>query len=112
MPEFEKDLHTTHAIGMVVDDDELVRDLVAGVLEDMCDEVYQASDGVEGLKVLDTHPDISLVITDIAMPRLDGIAFASQARRLHPELKVLFVSGKQRPPAADTGAGFSGAASA
>jgi two-component system, cell cycle response regulator CpdR len=101
MPEFEKDLHTTHAIGMVVDDDELVRDLVAGVLEDMCDEVYQASDGVEGLKVLDTHPDISLVITDIAMPRLDGIAFASQARRLHPELKVLFVSGKQRPPAAE-----------
>jgi YesN/AraC family two-component response regulator len=32
------------------------------------------------------------------MPRLDGIAFASQARRRHPEVKVLFVSGMQRPP--------------
>ena len=32
------------------------------------------------------------------MPRLDGIAFASQARRLRPDVKVLFVSGLQRPP--------------
>ena len=49
--------------------------------------------------MLREHPDISLIVTDIAMPRLDGIAFASQARRLHPDLKVLFVSGMQRPPA-------------
>jgi len=87
-----------HQIGMVVDDDVAVRESVAAVLEDVCDEVYQASDGMEGLQVLDEHPDISLVITDIAMPRLDGIAFASAARRLYPGLKVLFVSGMQRPP--------------
>ena len=86
---------------MVVDDDALVRELVAQVLEDLCDQVYQASDGLEGLEVLDQHPDISVIVTDIAMPRLDGIAFASQARRLHPELKVLFVSGMQRPPASE-----------
>jgi CheY-like chemotaxis protein len=83
---------------MVVDDDALVRDTVAEMLEDVCDHVYLASDGVEGLEVLRRHPDISVVVTDIAMPRLDGIAFASQARRLQPELKVLFVSGLQRPP--------------
>ncbi len=86
------------AVGMVVDDDALVRELVAGVLEDLCDQVYQASDGEEGMEVLRQHPDISVIVTDIAMPRLDGIAFASRARRLHPELKVLFVSGMQRPP--------------
>ena len=75
---------------------------MAAVLEDVCDAVYQAGDGLEGLQMLDAHPDISLIITDIAMPRLDGIAFANQARRLHPELKVLFVSGLQRPPASET----------
>jgi CheY-like chemotaxis protein len=32
------------------------------------------------------------------MPRLDGVTFASQARQMHPEVKVLFVSGLQRPP--------------
>ncbi len=85
-------------IGMVVDDDALVRETVAEVLEDLCNQVYRASDGVEGLEVLREHPDISVIVTDIAMPRLDGIAFASQARRIQPDLKFLFVSGLQRPP--------------
>jgi CheY-like chemotaxis protein len=89
---------STDRIGLVVDDDALIRESVAAVMEDICDQVYQAADGVEGLDVLEQHPDISVVVTDIAMPRLDGIAFACQARRRHPELKVLFVSGMQRPP--------------
>jgi CheY-like chemotaxis protein len=92
---------SAHPVGMVVDDDELVRESVAAILEDLCDRVYQASDGVEGLEVLADHPDISLIVTDIAMPRLDGVAFAHRARRLHPELKVLFVSGLQHPPASE-----------
>jgi CheY-like chemotaxis protein len=89
-------------VGMVVDDDELVRESVAAMLEDLCDQVYQASDGVEGLKILEDHPDIGLIVTDISMPRLDGLTFAHQARRLHPELKVLFVSGLQHPPPSET----------
>ncbi len=89
---------STQPVGMVVDDDALVRETVAEVLEDLCGHVYRASDGVEGLEVLRQHPDISVIVTDIAMPRLDGIAFATQARRLCPELKVLFVSGQQHPP--------------
>ncbi len=92
---------STHPIGMVVDDDELVRESVVAMLEDLCDHVYQASDGLEGLAVLADHPDISLVVTDIAMPRLDGIGFASRARRTHPDLKVLFLSGLQQPPASE-----------
>jgi CheY-like chemotaxis protein len=89
---------STHPIGMVVDDDALVRETVAEVMEDMCDQVYQASNGEEGLELLRSHPDISVIVTDIAMPRLDGVSFASQARQMHPEVKVLFVSGRQRPP--------------
>jgi CheY-like chemotaxis protein len=87
-----------HPVGMVVDDDALVRETVVAILEELCDEVYEASDGLEGLEVLEHHPDISLVVTDISMPRLDGIGFARHARREHPELKVLFVSGLQHPP--------------
>lgn len=85
-------------IGMVVDDDAMVRESVVAVLEDLCDEVYEASDGLEGIEVLLHHPDICLVVTDIAMPRLGGIEFVSRARQLLPDLKVLFVSGLQRPP--------------
>ena len=89
---------STERVGLVVDDDALIRETVAAVMEDMCDHVYQAADGVEGLDLLEQHPDISVIVTDIAMPRLDGITFAHQARRRHPEVKVLFVSGMQRPP--------------
>jgi CheY-like chemotaxis protein len=94
--------NTSTPVGLVVDDDTLIRQSVAEVLEDLCDHVYQASDGVEGLEMLRQHPDISLVVTDISMPRLDGVTFARHARRFHPELKVLFVSGMQRPPASET----------
>lgn len=92
---------TAPPVGMVVDDDDLVRESVAEVLEDLCDQVYRAADGVEGLAMLREHPDISVIVTDIAMPRLDGVGFASQARLLHPDLKVLFLSGMQRPPATE-----------
>jgi len=88
----------SNPVGMVVDDDDLIRETVAEVMEDMCEHVFQAADGIEGLELLQRHPDISLVVTDIAMPRLDGVGFAKRARRLHPALKVLFVSGRQRPP--------------
>jgi CheY-like chemotaxis protein len=83
---------------MVVDDDVLVRESVAAVMEDMCDHVYQASDGQEGLELLDEHPEITLIVTDIAMPRVDGLTFTHEARRHHPDVKVLFVSGLQQPP--------------
>lgn len=87
-----------HPIGLVVDDDTLVREAVASVMEDLCDRVYQASDGQEGLELLDEHPEITLIVTDIAMPRLDGVTFTRRARRTHPGVKVLFVSGLQDPP--------------
>jgi CheY-like chemotaxis protein len=97
----EQDDSGAHNVGLVLDDDALIRESVAAVLEDMCDCVYQGRDGVEGLRLLNEHPDISLVVTDIAMPRLDGLAFADAARQLHPDLRVLFVSGMQRPPASE-----------
>jgi two-component system cell cycle sensor histidine kinase/response regulator CckA len=53
------------------------------------------------LEVLHHRPDIAVVVTDIAMPRLDGISFARQAKQQHPDLKVLFVSGLQHPPASE-----------
>lgn len=101
VPQATNDHGSHHPVGMVIDDDAQVRKSVAAVLEDVCDHVYQASDGQEGLEVLDRHPDITLIVTDIAMPRLDGLAFAARARREHPELKVLFVSGMQTPPSGE-----------
>ena len=85
-----------------MDDDALVRESVCETLSDLGVEVHEASDGVEGLEVLEHHPEIAMVVTDIAMPRLDGISFARRARALHPKLKVLFMTGQQAKPASET----------
>ena len=76
--------------GLVVDDDELMRESVSATLSDLGVEVHQAADGLEGLEVLESHPEIAVVVTDIAMPRLDGVSFIQRARARHPGLKVLF----------------------
>ena len=72
-------------IGMVVDDDALVRETVAEMLEDLCDHVYRGvGRSSKGWRCCAEHPDISVIVTDIAMPRLDGIAFASPGTAAAP----------------------------
>ena len=88
--------------GLVVDDDALLRESVSETLADLGVEVHQASDGLEGLEVLKHHPEIAVVVTDIAMPRLDGVSFVRRARALHPTLKVLFMTGQQTKPASES----------
>jgi two-component SAPR family response regulator len=46
--------------------------------------------------LLDTHPDIALLFTDIVMPDVNGAGLAEEARRHRPELKVLFATGYTR----------------
>jgi two-component system cell cycle sensor histidine kinase/response regulator CckA len=56
--------------------------------------VVEAADGAEALEVVCAASDApDLVLTDVRMPRLGGIALAEQLRELHPDLPVLFMSG-------------------
>ena len=56
--------------------------------------VLQAHDGAHALRVAKSHSQpIQLLLTDMVMPRMNGAESARQIRRLHPETKVLFVSG-------------------
>ncbi len=57
---------------LVVDDDELLRQALRSALEDEGHPVIEAPDGVVALDILRAVPDPMVVITDHAMPRLDG----------------------------------------
>ncbi|HSV14799.1 MAG TPA: response regulator [Tepidisphaeraceae bacterium] len=85
----------THTI-LLVDDDAGVRDVIATMLEDMGCHVICASSGSEALELLQRDDSISILITDIDMPSMDGHELAERATRLHPALKVLQVSGRER----------------
>jgi phosphate regulon transcriptional regulator PhoB len=66
---------------LIVEDEEAIRDLVAFHLETAGFQVIQAEDGEEGLRqALDEAPD--LVLLDLMLPRLDGVALLRALRRL------------------------------
>ncbi|WP_430037242.1 response regulator [Neorhizobium sp. BT27B] len=79
---------------LVVDDEPLVRMVAVEILQDLGYSVLEAEDGPTALKILNTRPDIDLLITDVGMPNgMNGRQLADAARVERPDLNVLFVTG-------------------
>jgi two-component system, cell cycle response regulator CpdR len=78
---------------IVVEDDDGVRVLVEELLLDRGYNVITAQTGAEGLDRIQREPRLSLVITDIRMPGIDGWELARRATELRADLKVLYITG-------------------
>ena len=76
---------------LVVDDEAKMRRLLEIMLTQVGYEVLQAADGVEALAMTAAHT-VDLVITDLRMPRLDGIGLLRQLREQDGELPVIVVT--------------------
>jgi CheY-like chemotaxis protein len=83
---------TAPRIALVVDDDPLVRNVVAQILAAPGYIVVTACDGYEAVRVL-AERHIDLMITDIRMPGLDGMDLAAQAKLMRPRLHILYLTG-------------------
>lgn len=77
---------------LVVEDDKEIREGVKIYLKSQGYEVYEAADGIEGLKVLEKE-EIYLAIVDIMMPRLDGIRMTMKLREKY-DFPVIMLSAK------------------
>jgi DNA-binding NtrC family response regulator len=75
---------------MVVDNDAHVRDAVAEVLKADY-EVVTVESGIDALLMLRQRP-ISVVVLDVVMPEMDGLATLKRAREIKPSLGVIMVS--------------------
>ncbi|MBE1237291.1 response regulator [Phaeovibrio sulfidiphilus] len=84
---------------LVIDDDPAVCRAVGAGVEELGWHYREARDGQEALELLDTET-FDLVVSDVWMPRLDGISFLKKARERHPGLRVLAISGGGDAPAA------------
>ena len=81
-----------NAVVMVVDDDEKLRDLVSTVLSRAGHEIVAAADGEEALGLLDEKsPD--LLVTDLNMPRIDGLRLVEEVRKRDPMLPMIVLTG-------------------
>jgi signal transduction histidine kinase len=80
---------------LLVEDDPCVRHLAVNVLRSQGYDVLSASNGQEGLHVVQDHkgPPIRLAITDVIMPRMGGKVMAEWLKATYPDLKILFTSG-------------------
>ena len=85
---------------LVADDETPVRELVRHILETAGYAVLTAGDGEQALQVSRTFPTtIDLLLSDVFMPRLGGMALREQMLRERPAMKVLLLSGAvQQPP--------------
>ena len=70
-------METNHIL--LVEDDKEIREGVEIYLKSQGYEVFQAADGIEGLKILDQE-EIHLAIVDVMMPRMDGITMTVKLR--------------------------------
>jgi two-component system cell cycle response regulator CpdR len=79
---------------LIVDDEESMRQLVARAIAMDGHDITTAADGAEALDIL-SGPDSSfdLLLTDIQMPVMDGIALALTAARDFPQLTILLMTG-------------------
>jgi CheY-like chemotaxis protein len=79
---------------LVVDDDEVARDLIVGALSNAHFTVLSAADGARAVELVREHDDvINLLVTDVVMPRLNGPRVAEILRERHPKMRVLYLSG-------------------
>jgi two-component system, response regulator PdtaR len=88
-------LTPTRPVVLVVDDEEMLRDLACMMFDDAGFEVITASTGSEAIEALKTKPDIGAVFTDVHMPgQPDGIELARHIREVCPDCAIIVVSGR------------------
>jgi PAS domain S-box-containing protein len=86
---------------LLVDDDALVAFGTASMLEDMGHVVIEANSGAKALALLEAHPKIDIMITDFAMPGMNGRELAELARSQRPDLPIIIASGYAELPEAN-----------
>lgn len=98
----ENDIHSTPPVEAVwdgevvllIDDEPIIRMLIAEVLGEAGYAVIEASDGPTGLSVLDSQAKVDLLVTDVGLPGgMNGRQVADAARVKRPGLKILFITG-------------------
>jgi diguanylate cyclase (GGDEF)-like protein len=85
-------LNNRNTRNLVVDDTRTTRKVLARMLSIQQYAVVEAGSGQEALAMLESNPDIQLVVSDYYLPDMDGFELARRIRRRHPNVRVLGIS--------------------
>lgn len=83
---------------LIVDDDTSTCELLADMIQTLGYTTFSANDGIEAMTIFEEKkPD--LVISDIQMPKMDGMELLRKLKRINPQTKIIILTGY---PSADT----------
>ena len=78
---------------LYVEDENDVREFTSKLLGSLLKNVYVAQDGLEGLKIFEEHKDdIDLIVSDINMPKMDGLSMCEAIKKINPEIPLVITS--------------------
>ncbi|MEQ8525591.1 response regulator [Gracilimonas sp.] len=80
-------------------DDEHINLLLFGRLMSKHFEVLTAASAMEGLQMLDENPEVKVVITDLRMPKMDGLEFIKEAKKKFDDRPYIILSGFEKSDA-------------
>ena len=78
---------------LYVEDENDVREFTSKLLTSLLKNVYVAQDGLDGLKIFEEHKDnIDLIVSDINMPKMDGLSMGEAIKKINPEIPLVITS--------------------
>jgi DNA-binding NtrC family response regulator len=83
---------------LLVEDEVLISDMVADVLEEQGFEVHVVSNAADALRHIESGAAIDVLFTDVHLPGgMDGSVLATRVRELRPDLPIVYASGRWNP---------------
>lgn len=77
---------------LLAEDDTSLRTFLARALKKAGHDVVAIGDGAEALEII-RNRDFDLLLSDIVMPGMDGIELSRHARRMRPDMRIMFITG-------------------
>src|ERR1700691_5716926 len=77
---------------LVVDDEETIREIVSSMLGGAHFQTRQAACGIEALSILESGDEFDLVLSDLMMAEMDGIALVERAKERYPDMPIVMVT--------------------
>jgi CheY-like chemotaxis protein len=85
---------------LVVDDEETIREIVSSMLGGAHFQTRQAASGIEALSILESGDEFDLVLSDLMMAEMDGIALLERAKERYPDMPIVMVTAVHDIPVA------------
>ncbi len=79
---------------LVVDDEESIREIISEFLTPLGFKVLLAGESAAAYHILQSDTHIDVLVTDVSLPDVDGVALSGVARDLRPAIGVVYISGK------------------